>query len=94
MQFKISYFAPLFLFLPASCQQSTPAAPKTSATEQAAPAVSQDGLIWAGDQDPVCEMKVDQTAADTVHYGGKIYGFCGPSCKESFQENPAKYVGK
>ncbi|MBC7775806.1 MAG: YHS domain-containing protein [Phycisphaerae bacterium] len=39
-------------------------------------------------------MKVDRTVEDTVHYGGKIYGFCGLSCKEDFQANPAKYVGK
>jgi YHS domain-containing protein len=37
-------------------------------------------------------MSVDNTVEDTVHYKGKIYGFCGAHCKESFKEDPAKYV--
>jgi YHS domain-containing protein len=39
-------------------------------------------------------MKIDQSVTDTLHYNGKVYGFCGESCKESFKENPAKYAGK
>lgn len=94
MKFKALYFASLLALLFAACQQSAPKAPKPSPTEQGNSAVNQGNLTWAGDQDPVCEMKVDQTVEDTLHYGGKIYGFCGTSCKETFHENPAKYVGK
>lgn len=63
--------------------------------DQAASAASeQSTLVWAGDVDPICDMKVDQTAEDTIHYQGKIYGFCSESCKETFQENPQKWVAK
>jgi len=75
--------------LVAACQQSTP---KTNASTAAAS--STETLPWATDIDLVCEMKVDKTTEDTVHYGGKIYGFCNPNCKESFLENPAKYSAK
>jgi YHS domain-containing protein len=51
-------------------------------------------LEWAGDTDPICDMKVNQTAEDTAHYQGKLYGFCSESCKEKFQENPQKWAGK
>ncbi len=94
MKFKVLSLTALVALGMAACQQSAPNAPKASPTEQAAPTANAETLPWAGDQDLVCEMKVDQTAEDTVHYGGKVYGFCGQSCKEDFQANPAKFVGK
>lgn len=72
-----------------SCQQNNPQKP----TESTASA-SAETLPWATDIDLVCEMKVDKTADDTVHYNGKIYGFCNPHCKEQFQENPTKFGAK
>ncbi len=71
--------------------------PQTTAGKlnQAASAVSDpSGLVWAGDVDLICDMKVERSAEDTAHYQGKIYGFCSESCKESFQENPSKYTSK
>lgn len=61
----------------------------TSAADAAEP-----GLTWAGNVDVVCSMKIDRNAEDTLHYQGKIFGFCSESCKESFQENPQKYAAK
>ena len=44
--------------------------------------------------DPVCRMKVDEkTAKLKSEYGGKTYYFCNPSCKTTFNKNPAKYAG-
>ncbi len=44
--------------------------------------------------DPVCKMKVDEkTAKLKSEYQGKTYYFCAPSCKATFEKNPAKYSG-
>jgi P-type Cu+ transporter len=47
-------------------------------------------------KDVVCRMDVDITAPGVLKadYQGKIYYFCNPSCKESFLNNPAKYLSK
>lgn len=57
-------------------------------------AMEQEGLVWAGDKDLVCSMKVKQGDCDTAHYQGKIYGFCAEGCKESFQADPQKYSSR
>ena len=43
--------------------------------------------------DPVCKMNGNEKNAKykTV-YKGKIYYFCAPGCKFSFEENPKKYL--
>ena len=92
MKFKTFFLAFLTILAFNACQQNAKNESKTSATPTAA--VTIGGLTWAGDTDPICEMKVDQTVTDTAHYNGKLYGFCSESCKESFKENPAKYVSK
>lgn len=49
---------------------------------------------WVSDEDVVCGMKLKPDTQDTVHYQGKIYGFCSPSCKDEFLANPSAYVDK
>lgn len=93
MKFKHLLLFSLAIVLWNACKNNTnpqPATPEKSATT----AASTETLPWAGDKDFVCGMHIDQTVEDTVHFGGKVYGFCSPSCKESFQAEPAKYVGK
>lgn len=43
-------------------------------------------------KDPVCGMDVgdDATSSD---FDGETYRFCSDSCKESFDQDPGKYVG-
>ena len=44
--------------------------------------------------DPVCRMNADEkTSKLKSEYEGKTYYFCGPSCKATFEKNPAKYAG-
>lgn len=83
----IALFGSAILF---ACKQNKPAAPQ-AATQPPAPTATA-GLTWAGDSDPVCGMHVDQSAEDTVHYNGKIYGFCGPNCKAEFVKDPSQYA--
>jgi YHS domain-containing protein len=39
-------------------------------------------------KDPSCGMPVTAGIEDTVHYNGKVYGFCSDECKQIFLKNP------
>lgn len=45
-------------------------------------------------KDLFCGMPLNTGVADTVHYNGKIYGFCSKGCKVGFMKDPASYVGR
>ncbi len=44
--------------------------------------------------DPICNMKVDDTKGDTIHYKGHIFGFCSKSCRARFEKDPDSYLPK
>lgn len=39
-------------------------------------------------KDPSCGMPVTAGIEDTVHFGGKVYGFCSDECKQQFLKDP------
>jgi len=44
-------------------------------------------------KDPVCGMMVDEKKAKfKSDYNGKTFYFCAPSCKTTFDKDPAKYA--
>ena len=46
-------------------------------------------------KDPVCGMEIDpKTAAGKSEYQGQTYYFCSSGCKQAFDKEPEKYVGK
>lgn len=46
-------------------------------------------------KDPVCGMDVEEKkAAATSSYQGKTYYFCAKACKEKFDKQPDKFLGK
>ncbi len=46
-------------------------------------------------KDSVCGMDVDEkTAAGKSVYQGQTYYFCSPGCKQAFDKEPQKFVGK
>ena len=46
-------------------------------------------------KDPVCGMEVDgKKAAATSVYEGVTYYFCAVACKNTFQKDPEKYLGR
>lgn len=46
-------------------------------------------------KDPVCKMDVEESkAAATATYQGKTYYFCAVGCKQAFENDPERYVGK
>ncbi|MFH1311606.1 MAG: YHS domain-containing protein [Candidatus Eisenbacteria bacterium] len=47
-----------------------------------------------GKRDPVCGVKVDKKSRYTAKYGGKVYYFDCPACKNTFEANPETFVGK
>lgn len=73
---------------------TTPAHSKgaTNAVAPTPPPAVPAALVWAGNLDLVCEMKVKEGHCDTAHYQGKVYGFCSESCKKDFLEKPAEYL--
>ena len=46
-------------------------------------------------KDPVCGMTVDPAMAKggQVEHEGRAYAFCGPSCRDKFLADPARYAG-
>ncbi|MDE1191678.1 MAG: YHS domain-containing protein [Arachidicoccus sp.] len=45
-------------------------------------------------KDFVCRMPLTAGIGDTVHYKGKVYGFCSKGCKESFLQDPKSYLAE
>jgi YHS domain-containing protein len=45
-------------------------------------------------KDPNCGMPVTAGIEDTVHYKGKVYGFCSDECKQAFLKNPEALAKK
>jgi YHS domain-containing protein len=46
-------------------------------------------------RDPVCGMILDdETAPEQSTYEGTTYYFCGESCKNEFDQDPARYVAE
>jgi len=44
--------------------------------------------------DPSCGMPVTAGIGDTVHYKGKVIGFCSKECKDDFLKDPEKNIAK
>lgn len=50
--------------------------------------------VFANETDYICGMKVQADWTDTCHYKGKVYAFCGTSCKEEFQAASESFLNK
>lgn len=42
--------------------------------------------------DPVCDMFVEPEGAITQEYEGKIYYFCEPVCRDTFNDEPERWA--
>jgi YHS domain-containing protein len=81
---------PLFL-LASSCNQQPKAAatfhsPAYSASDTAKPKFTRDMVDNL--KDPSCGMPLTAGIDDTLHYNGKVYGFCSDECRDEFRKNP------
>jgi YHS domain-containing protein len=95
------HFLLIIMLAIAACHQN----PKSEENE-AASAVATDSMVVKTDnakpkftaamvdnkKDPNCGMPVTAGIADTVHYKGKVYGFCSDECRDAFLKNPDALV--
>jgi len=56
------------------------------------PEPSFTGVVFESKKDLVCGMPVTAGISDTVHFKGKIYGFCAVECKDEFVKDPGLYI--
>jgi Cu+-exporting ATPase len=55
------------------------------------PSGEHPGLV----KDPVCGMSVDPaTATEKADHMGQTYYFCSAGCRQSFEKDPARYLGR
>jgi len=46
-------------------------------------------------KDPICGMDIDkEVAKESVEHMGQTFYFCSSVCKEKFEKEPMKYMGK
>ncbi|MBL7701615.1 MAG: YHS domain-containing protein [Ferruginibacter sp.] len=89
---------PFILLLLTACNQPAekakpkPDMPMPVATDTAKAALKK--LAFDAETDLVCGMPVRAGIEDTLHYKGKLYGFCAKECKEEFLKDPAQYITK
>lgn len=43
-------------------------------------------VVFASQRDTTCRMPLRAGIEDTLHFDGKIYGFCSKGCKDAFAE--------
>ncbi|ANI88563.1 hypothetical protein A9P82_04190 [Arachidicoccus ginsenosidimutans] len=85
------------LVIAASCNNSSSTKIEdVAATKKAMPAKKDSAKYTLSmvdnKKDFVCRMPLTAGIGDTVHYKGKVYGFCSKGCKESFLEDPESYL--
>ena len=51
-------------------------------------------LAFDNKKDLACGMPLTAGVEDTVHYKGKLYGFCSTECKEEFLKNPEGHLAE
>ncbi len=88
--------SPFFITLLSAClifisachhQPQTPAEPITM--KQADSSIKKfTAAMVDNKKDPNCGMPVTAGIEDTVHYNGKVYGFCSDQCRDAFLKNP------
>jgi YHS domain-containing protein len=75
----------------AADKDKTPApAPAATAIMPADSTKSFDQALVDNKKDPSCGMPVSAGVSDTLHFKGKVLGFCSTECKDSFMKDSAK----
>lgn len=79
------------VLLTSSCNQQPKEAaafhsPAYSASDTAKPKFTRDMVDNL--KDPSCGMPLTAGIDDTLHYNGKVYGFCSDECRDEFKKNP------
>lgn len=83
-----------FVIVGTSCEQAArkpenKAVPVEKMMQKSETQITIDPSVLVSDKDTICGMNLKDGIADTLHYEGKIYGFCSPGCKATFQKQIA-----
>ena len=94
MKHIITTISIIILFISCKEKADKPAAPVTQKDSVATVMAKKDfsHVNFAARKDLSCGMPLTAGLEDSVHYRGKIYGFCSPECKADFVKNAATYV--
>ena len=83
------------LILLVACQHHKPAEIKASLVNKDS-AITKSFFYMldmvVNQKDLACYMPLKEGIGDTVHYHGKVYGFCSKECKNEFLSRPSYYV--
>ena len=79
----------LSLFALSCHEQPQKASPSAMMQQKDSSAKKYTAAMVDNKTDPNCGMPVTAGIIDTVHYEGKVYGFCSDECKQAFLKNPA-----
>lgn len=95
MTFQFKYLLVGLTFLvacnSATDKDKTPApAPAATAIMPADSTKSFDQALVDNKKDPSCGMPVTAGVSDTLHFKGKVLGFCSTECKDSFVKDADK----
>lgn len=82
----------LLLLVGISCNAGPKPPPDSPAFAKATPGADSAKVKFTlamvdNKQDPSCGMPLTAGIGDTVHYKGKVYGFCSDECKQIFLKN-------
>jgi YHS domain-containing protein len=91
MRFPLALLAAAIVFYSCHQEPEAKASDKMRAyakTDSSAPKFTRDMVDNL--KDPSCGMPLMATVEDTLHYAGKVYGFCSKECLEEFKKNPAE----
>lgn len=85
------------LLLAAACNQTTkPAVTNTPAADTAMKATvtapKYEVALVDNKKDPSCGMPVTAGIEDTLHFKGKVLGFCSKECKDAFVATPDSFA--
>jgi YHS domain-containing protein len=95
---KTFFFSILCLVVAIGCHKQNSAAAKETVvkTSPAAEMSMADqpfkNVKFDNTNDFVCGCPLAAGVGDSVHYRGKVYGFCSKECKDKFLMNPAQYI--
>ncbi|MBK7850538.1 MAG: YHS domain-containing protein [Bacteroidetes bacterium] len=83
-----------FVIIGTSCEQAVrkpenKAVPVERMMQKSENQIRIDPSVLVSDKDTICGMSLRNGIADTLHYQDKIYGFCSPGCKATFQKQIA-----
>ncbi len=55
-----------------------------SAPKDTTPPKDYSNVVFATKKDTTCGMPLSAGIGDTLHWKGKVYGFCSKQCKDAF----------